>query len=377
MIERVELVNFRSYPKARFEFGKGVTLIAGPNASGKTNLLEAVFMLCATKSFRAADTQLIHEGQDFYKISGQSGETDYQLTFEEKPTGNQKQVKKSGRKQTLTEYLGSLQAVLFEPNDLTLPSGSPDKRRRYLDYILCQTDKPYLKELIRYKKILKQRNRLLENFNIGSVKQQIFAWDVQLAEAALAVYNRRVALIAFFNEIADDLYAQIAGKGAGLNLEYLPTVTGDYGSEFMNALIANLTSDLAAGFTTIGPHREDFKIKFGEHNVTDVASRGELRTAVLVLKLAELAYTEEKSGTKPILLLDDVFSELDATRRSFLVKRLKGHQTLITTTEASLLSSEIKDYKLIETSGEKRGASKKRSNPSHSHLAPRKKVPSA
>lgn len=348
-MERVELVNFRSYPEAKFEFGEGVTLIAGPNASGKTNLLEAVFMLCATKSFRASDSQLVREGQDFYRISGQSGEVDYLLTYQEKPAGNQKQAKKSGRKQTLTEYLGSLQAVLFEPNDLTLPSGSPDKRRRYLDYILCQTDKPYLKELIRYKKILKQRNSLLENFNIGSVKQQIFAWDVQLAEAALAVYSRRVALVEYFNQISDDLYGQIAGKGADLSLEYIPTVSGDYGNEFMNALITNLTSDLAAGFTTIGPHREDFRIKFGDHNVTDVASRGELRTAVLVLKLAELAYTEEKSGTKPILLLDDVFSELDATRRSFLVKRLNGHQTLITTTEASLLSADIKGYKLIET----------------------------
>lgn len=348
-MERVELVNFRSYPQAEFEFSRGVTLIAGPNASGKTNLLEAVFVLCATKSFRASDAQLVSEGQDFYKVTGIADQKDHQLIFQLNNGSSQKQAKKLGRKQSLTEYLGSLQAVLFEPNDLSLAGGPPDKRRRYLDYILCQTDKPYLKELVRYRKILKQRNRLLENFNIGSVKQQIFAWDVQLAEAALEIYRRRVALVEYFNKVADEIYGQIAGKKAGLNLEYITTVHGDYGNEFMKTLINNLTSDLAAGFTTVGPHREDFRINFGAHNITDVASRGELRTAILVLKLAELAYTEEKSGTKPILLLDDVFSELDASRRHFLVKRLKGYQALITATEPSLLSADFKDYKLIET----------------------------
>lgn len=348
-MQQIKLVNFRSYPEASFDLGEEVTLIAGPNASGKTNLLEAVFMLCATKSFRANDSQLIHQGQDFYKVVGVSEGNEFMLSFQEKENSKEKRAKRNGRKQTLTEYLGSLQAVLFEPNDLTLASGSPDKRRKYLDYILCQTDKAYLKELIRYRKILKQRNELLANFNIGSVKQQIFAWDIQLAEAALQIYNRRAGLIKYFNQIIDDIYSQIAGKPIGLNLEYLPTVSGDYGSEFMNTLVANLTSDLAVGYTTIGPHREDFKIKFSDKDINTVASRGELRTAILVLKLAELTYTEEKSGQKPILLLDDVFSELDAQRRGFLVKRLKGYQSLITTTDADLLAAQVGDYTLIQT----------------------------
>ncbi len=348
MVESLELLNFRSYREAKFDLGPEVNLIVGPNATGKTNLLEGLFVLCATKSFRAGDLDLIHNGDSFYKVVGKDGATDYQLSFEDKEK-KEKIAKRGGRKQSLTEYLGNLQAVLFEPNDLNLPSGAPEKRRRYLDYILCQTDRHYLKELIRYRKILRQRNKLLENFNIGSVKEQIFAWDLQLAEAALEIYNRRTKLINFFNQIADDLYGQIAGKKIELNLAYIPTVEGDYGTEFMNALARNLTSDLAAGFTTIGPHREDLRINFGDREIGTVASRGETRTAVLVLKLAELAYTEGQSDQKPILLLDDVFSELDEKRRNFLVKRLKGYQSLITTTEVGMLGGNLKDFNLIET----------------------------
>ncbi len=347
-MEQIELVNFRSYLQSKFDLGKGVNLVVGPNASGKTNLLEAVFLICATKSFRAADQQLIRYGQDFYKLTAADDGVEYGLSFQDKNGSKEKQAKKNGRKQTLTEYLGSIQAVLFEPNDLNLASGAPEKRRRYLDYILCQTDRAYLKELIKYKKILRQRNKLLETFNIGSVKEQIFAWDLQLAEAALEIYQRRQGLVDYFNGIGDEIYGQIAGKPIGLNITYLPTVSGDYGSEFMKALASNLTSDLAAGFTTIGPHREDFRLNFGGREITSTASRGETRTAVLVLKLAELAYTEEKSGMKPLLLLDDVFSELDEKRRTYLVKRLKGYQSIITTTEEGALGESLKDYNLIE-----------------------------
>lgn len=358
MVERVQLVNFRSYADFDFELGKGVTLIVGPNASGKTNLLEAVFVLSATKSFRASDAHLVKEGQDFFKVAGSVDGAEHQLTFQRANGTKAKQAKRGGRKQSLTDYIGSLQSVLFEPNDLTLASGPPERRRRYLDYVLCQTDKTYLSELIRYKKILRQRNKLLENFSIGAVRDQIFSWDVQLTEAALEIYQRRVALLEHINRMGDELYAQIAGQPVGFKLVYLPTIDGDYGADFMKTLVAKLTSDLAAGFTTIGPHREDFQINFGPLSVNDVASRGEIRTAILVLKLAEMAYIEEKSGQKPILLLDDVFSELDAKRRSYLVKRLKGHQTLITATEIAAFASDIKDFTLIETSKQKSGSRK-------------------
>jgi DNA replication and repair protein RecF len=247
--------------------------------------------------------------------------------------------------------VGVMQVTLFEPSDLELVSGPPEGRRKYLDFILCQTDRRYLKTLQDYKRVLRQRNALLEGFEIGAVRGQIFAWDLKLAELAVEIYERRQRLLAVLNEATPLLYQDIAGSSVELECEYVPSVEGVYAESFLDTLTRNLPRDLGAGFTTIGPHREDFKVRFKGTDITAVASRGEVRTVVLALKLAELAYAESVTGMRPMLLLDDVFSELDRDRRGYLLGRLAGHQTVITTTDADAVAREFRTPHAVITTG--------------------------
>lgn len=351
----LQLTNFRSYKRADFDLGENITLVVGPNASGKTNLLEAVYVLVAGKSFRAKEIDLINHGQSYFRIELKSPDDNYSLGFKYEDGRQEKRVAHGKTKKSLAQHLGTLQAVLFEPGDLNLISGPPDRRRRYLDYILCLTDKQYLKGLQQYRKVLRQRNALLGDFAIDAIQNQIFAWDIQLTDLAVDIFNKRQALVQHINRLADGLYAEIAGEPVGLKMNYSASVPAeDYADNFMRTLQSNLTRDLAAGFTTIGPHREDFAVSFGSGNLTAVASRGETRTAVLVLKLAEMNYVEAVTGVNPLLLLDDVFSELDNSRRQFLLHKLGGRQTIITTTEADTLKGEVNDYHLIETISQSR-----------------------
>jgi DNA replication and repair protein RecF len=340
-IEALELTNFRSYEQAVFELHPDVTLVVGPNASGKTNLLESLYVLASTKSFRAKDRDLIRHEQDHFRVAARDGELEYALGVSTAAGPMEKKITHDGVKRTLVGHVGVIQVTLFEPTDLDLVAGPPEGRRRYLDFVLCQTDRTYLKTLQQYRRVLKQRNALLDGFDIEGIREQIFGWDVKLAELAVEVYDRRQRLLEVLNETVPGVYGEIAGAGEDVRLEYLPSVAGVYADGFLDTLARNLTRDLAAGFTTIGPHREDFKVKFKNNDITAVASRGEVRTVVLAMKLAELGYAEAKTGVKPILLLDDVFSELDRSRRSFLLGRLEGHQTIITTTDADAITREF------------------------------------
>ncbi len=349
-IEQLELTNFRSYGWAEFELHPAITLVVGPNASGKTNLLEALYVLAVTKSFRARDRDLVRHEQDHFRIVA-SGEQELALGFSTAGGLSQKRVTHDGAAKTLGSHLGQLQIVLFEPTDLDLVSGTPENRRRYLDFILCQTDHDYLRTLQRYRRVLKQRNALLEIEDRIQIEREIFAWNVQLTELAAAIFDRRQELLAALNEVVPGVYADIAGEPVATKLSYVPTVEGqNYGDAFMAALDRNLRRDMAAGFTTIGPHREDFEVKFNDNQIESVASRGEVRTVVLALKLAELIYNEKQTGIRPLLLLDDVFSELDSDRRGFLMHRLTDYQSLITTTDADAVTRELTTpHKIIHT----------------------------
>lgn len=348
-IEQLNLTNYRSYTNHHFTLHPDLTVVIGPNATGKTNLLEALYVLAQTKSFRAKDVDLIRHGQNFFRIEGTHPEGSISLIYQ--PTGKpNKRLLYDQTKRPLIRHLGTVPVVLFEPGDLLLINGSPSLRRRYLDSILCQTDPIYLRALTNYSRVLRQRNSLLENFGLASIKDQIFAWDVNLTNLAVELYNRRQNFITYLNSVIGQSYDDIAGEAADLSIEYLPSVAAtDYAESFMDALVANLTRDLAAGFTTIGPHREDFRIRFKNNDMMTIASRGEVRSAVLALKLAELGYLEERLNRPPLLLLDDVFSELDVSRRHYLTKKLPGYQTLITTTDADIAREIEQNHTVIKT----------------------------
>jgi DNA replication and repair protein RecF len=351
-IEELELTNFRSYSGAHFDLHPNVTIVAGPNASGKTNLLESIYVLASTKSFRARDRDLVQHEQDHFRIAAKFSSDEYALAVSTADGSVQKKITHGGIKRTLVSHVGRVQVTLFEPTDLQLVSGPPDSRRRYLDFILCQTDPAYLKTLQQYRRVLKQRNTLLDGFDMERIREQIFVWDVKLAELALEIFESRVRLLGVMSKLVPDFYRDIAGTSEAVSFEYLPTVATPYGQNFLDVLARNLTRDLAAGFTTIGPHREDFKVTFKNNDITAVASRGEVRTLILAMKLAELTYAEQITGIRPILLLDDVFSELDGQRRAFLLDRLQSHQTVITTTDADSVTREFRtphDVILTET----------------------------
>jgi DNA replication and repair protein RecF len=329
----LELTNFRSYERARFDLHPDVTIVAGPNASGKTNLLESLYVLAATKSFRARDRDLIRHDQDHFRVVATGDGLEYAMGVTTAAGPLEKKITHDGVKRTLVAHVGTIQVVLFEPTDLELVSGPPEARRRYLDFMLCQTDRAYLKTMQLYRRALRQRNALFERADPLSVADQMFAWNVNLAELATEVHERRLHLVDELNTLVPKLYADIAGSRQPVEFRYISTIAGNYRDDFLSELERNLPRDMAAGFTTIGPHREDFKVGFKNNDIMAVASRGEVRTVVLSMKLAELAYCEEQTQVRPILLLDDVFSELDQSRRSYLVERLKSHQTIITTTD--------------------------------------------
>jgi DNA replication and repair protein RecF len=212
--------------------------------------------------------------------------------------------------------------------------GTPERRRRYLDFILVQTIPGYAKTLSQYRRVLGQRNRVLSDWH--GATSELFAWNVRLAELATDIHNARHQLIDHINELVGECYQRIAGSTEPIHLTYLGSTGGDMATEFLQLLEDNLSRDTAAGFTTIGPHRDDFAISFKGSAITAVASRGEMRTVVLALKMAELAYIERQTETRPMLLLDDVFSELDDSRRRFLLDTLGGYQSVITTTNADV-----------------------------------------
>lgn len=348
-IQRLRLTNYRSYAHHSFDLHPVATIVVGANATGKTNLLEALYVLASTKSFRARDHELVRHGSDHFRIEADTPETKIGLGYQTTPTST-KRVDYNQVRRPLSRHVGNLPTVLFEPNDLMLLSGPPALRRRYLDGILSQSNPEYLAAINEYQRVLKQRNSLLERFDVAAVKNQIFAWDLNLTTNAAIIVSLRRELLDHLNGIVSTLYQDITGQPIELTLAYSPSVSNDtdYATAFMDALVANLTRDLAAGFTTIGPHREDFTISFNNSELSAVASRGEVRSVVLALKLAELESLTLGSAT-PLLLLDDVFSELDASRRQYLISRLKAYQSVITTTDADVVQSINLDHTIIET----------------------------
>jgi DNA replication and repair protein RecF len=231
---------------------------------------------------------------------------------------------------------------LFEPEYLTIVSGSPEDRRRFLDAVLSACDKQYLKTLIHYRRVLKQRNSLLRSRQPQKIKQEIFVWDLKLTELAGYIYQTRQQ---FTNWLAERLvaqYQQLSGSPLELNLAYRSSVTGEnYTSRLLEKLTDLFERDTLLGYTSAGPHRDDLAITIGNKEAQLSASRGEVRSIVLAFKLLELEYLEQQTGQTPILLFDDVFSELDSNRRGRLLQKLSGYQIILTTTDLRNLKTTL------------------------------------
>jgi DNA replication and repair protein RecF len=338
MIADIQLQNFRSYKNDSFEFSSGVNIIVGPNASGKTNLLEAVLVNCKGSSYRAKDSELVNFNESWARLDSilnNGSKRTVKIKLEPLPSKVYELEDKTFKRLSMDH---SIPVVLFEPDHLRILSGSPDRRREYLDNLLEQTEFGYGKIRRQYLKVLAQRNALLKHLQTND-KSQIFPWDIRLSQLGGQIVKARSQLIEQLNKNIKGLYKDLSKTDTEIEIKYLSRWPQDvYESSLLKHLENNLELDKLRGFTGAGPHREDFMVLVDNHQAQEAASRGEVRTIILALKITELKFISEVRDITPLLLLDDVFSELDGKRRHALIDYLAPYQTFITTTDADIVT---------------------------------------
>lgn len=348
MISGLRLQQFRSYADASFEFGEGVNIIIGPNGSGKTNLLEAILVLARGGSYRVTDAELLQFGAPWFRLDAGINPGDRHRTV--KLVTEPRQLKtyeldgKVFRRLTLNH---TLPVVLFEPNHLQLLHGSPDLRRSYLDDLLEQTSSGYSVFRRSYRRMLSQRNALLKR-PVQPSTQELFPWNLRLSELGATIARLRASLCDELNETLPSVYHDISQVDTNVVIAYQPKFPIEqYETLLFQKLESHAHEDAIRGFTAYGPHREDFSVSFDGHPADESASRGETRTAILALKVIELQLIEAVRDQTPLLLLDDVFSELDGKRRHALTSHLQSYQTFITTTDADIVQKHFTDSSTI------------------------------
>lgn len=348
MISDVRLQQFRSYGDATFEFGAGVNIIVGPNGSGKTNLLEAILVLARGSSYRVNDADLLQFNTDWFRLDAHLAPHDSLRTVKLVTVPRQvKSYELDGKSYVRLTLHHLLPVVLFEPNHLQLLHGSPDGRRSYLDDILEQTQPGFAAYRRNYRRILAQRNSLLKRPQRPST-QELFPWNLRLSELGATIARARADLCAQLAVDFATVYTEISQAKTQVAIAYQPKFPLEsYESNLLSKLESHLPEDITRGFTTYGPHREDFTVTFDARPADEYASRGETRTALLALKIIELQLLEAVRGVTPLLLLDDVFSELDGARRRALTGFLQKYQTFLTTTDADVVVKHFTDSTII------------------------------
>lgn len=337
MITDIRLQHFRSYQDSSFEIDPGVNIIVGPNASGKTNLLESVLVSCLGSSYRVKDAELIAFDEPWARIDVGSPEGQRTVKLISNPTVVKKEYIITDQKLSRLSLQKQIPVVLFEPNHLQLLSSSPDLRRDYLDGILEQYVPGYATLRRQYKRALSQRNRLLK-LGQDQAGSQLFAWNIRLSQLGGEVAGHRLELVARISSEIEPLYQDLSSSESTVVATYVSGChVEQYSSDMLHKLEQSTAKDFERGFTAYGPHRDDMQITLKGRLLHEAASRGETRTMLLALKIIEMRIIEETRGKKPILLLDDVFSELDGARRKSLTEVLQNYQTFITTTDADVV----------------------------------------
>lgn len=329
-ISKLQVKNFRSHSDFLVEIGEKSTLISGSNGSGKTSLLEAIYFSLQGTSFRSSDKEILKtDGSSWFRIDLK---TDDELTrtvkFEKINEKSKKTFEIDGKKTSRMLPRCKFPVILFEPDDLHLFTGSPNRRRDFLDRFLMQIYPNFSLIISRYNKALKQRNTLLKCDYI--TPDELFPWNLMLAEFGAEIISKRKILIEKINLKLSEVYAEISGVCDNIEIIYL-------GEEFTkNAILQIMTDnfqrDKILGYTSFGPHKHDIQFNFNNSNAQNVASRGEIRSLVLSLKFIETDYLAEMTDKSPIVLLDDVFSELDESRQKLLTEHFSKYQTIITST---------------------------------------------
>jgi len=343
-LKKLALQHYRNYDELEFETDRLVNIIVGPNAQGKTNLLESIFVLALTKSHRThQDKELIQwnapQATLHAEVEKRYGTVQMDLSIS--PQG--KKAKLNGLEQRkLSDFIGSLNVVMFAPEDLEIVKGSPGVRRRFLDMEIGQVQPSYLYELSQYNKTLVQRNNLLKQppAGPGMSSPLLDVWNEQLVQFGIKIIKKRQSFIKKLQAWAEKIHAGITGGQEALRIEYDSSVDGSEEQDeavlfdrFMIKLSKVKEQELRRGVTLAGPHRDDLRFYINDREVQTFGSQGQQRTTALSLKLAEIELIREEVGEYPLLLLDDVLSELDRYRQTQLIETFQSKvQTFITTT---------------------------------------------
>lgn len=343
-LRHLTLTNFRSYRKESVALGQGIHFIIGQNGAGKTNFLEAIYMLALAKSHRGDDQVVIKHGEEFARIVADVEDHGrlVELSMVISKEGKSVSVNRVEQKR-LSDYIGNLRIVSFLPEDTFLVTGSPRDRRVYFDVYLGQTDHDYIGELAKYKALLKQRNELLKMMQDSGKKDDLFLEVItaQLVDAARPVIQKRERFIAQINQFLEKEYRHLSGLDESCKVVYQPSTK----DELEESYRSKLRADLFAQTTTVGPHRDDYDFVLAGVPAASHASGGQTRTMILALDMALCDMMSKGQKDHPIVLLDDVFSELDFDKQNRLIRYLKDlhGQVIITTTSTHDLSPSVLD----------------------------------
>ena len=348
-IESLSISNFRNYSNLKIDFDENVNIFIGKNAQGKTNLLESIYYCCIGKSFKSSkDKELIKWGEEkgFIKLVANKKYRDTQVEVRFS-NSQKKEIKINGLPiRKIGDLIGEINIVFFSPQELKLVRESPDERRRFMDIDISQNNKRYFYQLGRYEKVLANRNKLLKNStSIDVVKETIDIWDRALITSAKLIAFERKKFVEQILPYAQKAHSYISGGKEELNLKYVCgcgiSLDEHFEKNFEKLLRKNLEKDFKLGYTSLGIHRDDIDIFLNDVEVKSFGSQGQQRTVGLALKLAELENMFNINGEYPILLLDDVFSELDLDRQRRLLKFVDRTQTFITCTDEKEIDGKI------------------------------------
>lgn len=333
IIESIELKNYRNYDELHIDFNSGTNILYGNNAQGKTNILEAVYVCCTTKSHRGSkDREMIHfnEEESHIKLTIRKRDVPYRIDMHLKKN-KAKGVAINGipiRK--ASELFGIVNVVFFSPEDLNLIKNGPSERRKFIDLELCQLNKLYVHSLVSYNRILMQRNKLLKDiFFHPEYEETLDVWDMQLVQYGTEIIRYRQEFIEQLNEMIHEIHWKLSGEKEHLKIIYDPNASA--GDLEMN-IRRSRQSDLKMKTTLVGPHRDDIGFFIDGIDIRKFGSQGQQRTAALSLKLAEIDLVKKLVNDYPVLLLDDVLSELDGDRQNHLLSAIDHIQTMITCT---------------------------------------------
>ncbi len=335
-VKKLELSGFRNYKSEEFEFLPGTNILYGNNAQGKTNALEALYLFSIGKSFRTQqDRELINFDETYTRL---------RVEFDDSLRTNEIEIviRRDRKKQIkineipiskMGDLIGKFCVILFSPDELNLTKGSPNARRKFLDIALSQMRPKYYHILRRYNKVLEQRNNLIKKMRFttdNSAKETLFVWNEKLAEYGMAIIEYRKNFVEKLYQFSKEIHREISGEEFDIRYKTAFETKDDFNEKLNNSI----DKEIEQGFTLYGPHRDDFDIYTDGKDLKTYGSQGQHRSAVLALKLAQADMVYEDTGEYPVLLLDDIMSELDSERRAYLVGKIKNKQVIITCTDA-------------------------------------------